>query len=235
MSTLTLSPPTSNAYKGLRIHALPGLHDYVALLAEEHLKGNGLVLDLAAGSGAMSLRLQDMGYSVTASDIVPDNFRLHGNIPFVLANLNEPFASQYSERFEGIVASEIIEHLENPRHFFRECFRLLADGGKLILTTPNLDNAASLASFLRSGCFMWFSEKDYRIQGHITPITQWQLQKCAEEAGFSVLWKGSYGNPLTHLKGSPRLQLVARILDRLLGNDRRLRGEIYTAVFQRPF
>jgi hypothetical protein len=51
----------ANSYKGLKIHALPGLHEFTAARAAPYLKAGDRVLDLAAGSGAMSLRLSDMG------------------------------------------------------------------------------------------------------------------------------------------------------------------------------
>lgn len=39
--------------------------------------------------------------------------------------------------FEVIVASELIEHLNNPGNFLSECYKLLRPGGLLLLTTPN--------------------------------------------------------------------------------------------------
>lgn len=59
----------------------------------------------------------------------------YGN-PDVKANLNErsPFPN---ERFDTILASEIIEHLDNPLYFLKECKRILKPNGTIILTTPN--------------------------------------------------------------------------------------------------
>ena len=49
-------------------------------------------------------------------------------------NLPAPFEPG---EFEGIVAGEIIEHLENPMGFLRCCRKTLARNGVLILSTPN--------------------------------------------------------------------------------------------------
>lgn len=38
--------------------------------------------------------------------------------------------------FDLIIASEIIEHVTNPRYFVNELFRVLKPGGKLIISTP---------------------------------------------------------------------------------------------------
>jgi len=72
----------NDSYKGLAIHALPGLHEFMFGKVKNHTIPNGSVLDLAAGSGAMSLRLQDAGFNVTSTDYVAENFRLHETVPF---------------------------------------------------------------------------------------------------------------------------------------------------------
>lgn len=41
------------------------------------------------------------------------------------------------EKFNTIVAGELIEHLSNPGNFLDSCYNHLNENGKLILTTPN--------------------------------------------------------------------------------------------------
>jgi SAM-dependent methyltransferase len=224
---------SSNAYKGLRIHALPGLHDFVAQRAVEHFRAGAQLLDLAAGSGAMSQRLSDLGFRPTAVDYVSENFKLE-SVPFQQADLNEDFSTFLGQARDAIVASEIIEHLENPRHFARECFKLLVPGGRMIVSTPNVNNPASMASFVRTGRFLWFADKDYEGQGHITPLTQWQLHKCFTEAGFKFVWQGSMGREHSLAGGSPRLKLLSKLLTRLSTTPEALAGEIYVAVLEKP-
>jgi SAM-dependent methyltransferase len=220
----------SDSYRGLRIHALSGLHEFLADVIVRHIPSGVGVLDLAAGSGAMSARLKDLGFSVRASDYVAESFKLE-DIPFTRANLNEDFSDLFSgNSFHAVVASEIIEHLENPRHFFRQCNKLLGDGGYVVLSTPNVLNSGSLASFVRKGQFLWFSDVDYRIYGHITPITQWQIDHCLSETGFARVWSGSFGNGATQIDGKPKLKLLARVLDLVTAVPRDVRGEIYVCV-----
>ena len=221
-------------YKGLAIHALPGLHDFIAAQVQLHCAPGGRALDLAAGSGAMSQRLCDLGYDVTATDYVSGNFRLHGSIPFFQADLNDNFSASRKEQFDFILAAEIIEHLENPRHFARQCFKALKPGGKLIVSTPNVDTVASILRFLREGCFEWFNEEHYRVDGHISPLTQWQLGKCFTEAGFATEWTGSFGDRAHGLRGSPRLMVLHWLLERLATKDKVLRDQIFAAVLVKP-
>ncbi len=42
-----------------------------------------------------------------------------------------------SRRFDAIVAGEVLEHLENPYRFVRDCREVLRPGGCLVLSTPN--------------------------------------------------------------------------------------------------
>lgn len=225
---------SSSGYKGLAIHALPGLHEFMLAQVLKHSQTGETALDLAAGTGAMSLRLIDSGYKVTATDYVPENFRLHDSVPFFASDLNNDFSQGREAQFDIVMASEIIEHLENPRHFARECFRLLKSGGKVFLSTPNVDCVASIISAMRTGTFQWFGNANYDRDGHITPLTQWQIDKCFTEAGFTFLWTGSYGDRDGWLKGSPRLLILSKLIDQLTTLKNELKNQIFVAVLEKP-
>lgn len=42
------------------------------------------------------------------------------------------------DTFDVIVAGEIIEHVDEPFNFLKDCIRVLKPGGKIIITTPNI-------------------------------------------------------------------------------------------------
>jgi SAM-dependent methyltransferase len=171
-------------YKGLAIHALPAIHEYVGEMLRTSLPAGASVLDLASGSGALCLRLHDLGFNPTGSDLVAENFRLHGKIKFRAANLNDPIPQEFEAAFNCVTAIELIEHLENPRHLLRQCYRALRPGGILVLSTPNIESPIALAQFLRTGESRWFTEFEYRNDGHITPIPVSVLRRALHETGF---------------------------------------------------
>jgi cyclopropane fatty-acyl-phospholipid synthase-like methyltransferase len=182
-------------YRGLEVLGLgPEIHEKIADYAASSLPVGSRVLDLGCGSGALCLRLSDAGFATTGCDALADSFKLHGQVPFFAADLNSDFSKVFSDKFDAISATEIVEHIENPRHFFRQCRALLKDSGKLFLTTPNIDSPMAKAYFVRTGHFWMFSDGDYDGVGHITPISKWLLLKSLQEAGFRVRRLESVGD-----------------------------------------
>lgn len=223
-------------YQGIPIFAAPGVHAYALQQLLAWMPTGAQVLELGAGGGAMSQRLADAGYQVSACDLFAGNFSPAGTIPFHIADLNAAFSSEIEGQWDAIVALELIEHLENPRHFLRECCRLLRPGGVLVLSTPNLANPVSQALFLRQGDFQWFSESDYREQGHIMPLAPSVLRRCFAEQDYVLLMEGSVSNPYRQMRSLRKLgrRLLAHALSLFSAVPRGLRGEVYLGVWRRP-
>jgi len=141
------------------------------------------VLDLGSGAGAWALRLKENEYDVTACDVSSKTCM----VPCVEANLNEQFSSKFgSSQFDAITCLEVLEHVENPRHVLRESRKLLKDGGKFILSTPNASGLYSRLKFFFTGRFTMFDDRDYHGSGHIRPLTYWEIGKILDENGFRI-------------------------------------------------
>ena len=192
---------------GLSYHDIPmvaaeGVHERVQSLIEKHIpydkRRHLKVLDLGAGRGALSQRLQDLGFTdITAWEINEKNFIPRG-IKVRSVDLNSDFPDQ--QKYNLIVAVEIVEHLENTFHFFRQVSKILSKDGLIILSTPNIESAVSRIDFFHRGVFRWFDDSAYSEWGHIQPISGWQLNKAVERAQLKILER-SYNYNLTIYDG----------------------------------
>lgn len=167
--------------------AAPGTHDTSMSMLMRHIHPTGRVLDLAAGSGAWLARLRDAGFTdQTAVELDHDRFRLQG-VEAIAIDLNSAFADMIDAPFHIVTAIEIIEHLDCPRHFLRQVHDLLADGGYVLLSTPNLGNWTGRIRFLLQAEHRYFKVSDYHEQRHISPITHNHMQLMLEEIGFKLI------------------------------------------------
>jgi SAM-dependent methyltransferase len=83
------------------------------------------------------------------------------------------------------VALEVIEHIENPRHFFRELHRVTAPGGYSFISTPYNLNLMARFLFLLKGQHRFF--QDYSYPAHITALLPIDIKRIANETGFRLL------------------------------------------------
>src|SRR5437867_2619061 len=145
---------------------------------------SGDLLEFGAGAGNLLKRLGDLGYNgkITAIDILPRPESLPDAVRWLHADLNEAIPAR-DRSFDVILASEVIEHLENPRAVFREFSRVLRREGRLILTTPNQESIRSIAGLLFGGHFVAFLGDCY--PAHITALLRKDFQRICSETGFS--------------------------------------------------
>ena len=86
--------------------------------------------------------------------------------------------------FQGVIAADVIEHLENIWHFFREATRVSRDF--VIITTPNTRSDVSMVLFEKYGRFWSFTRNAVDFVNHINPVFLWQLELAAKKAGWCI-------------------------------------------------
>jgi SAM-dependent methyltransferase len=105
---------------------------------------------------------------------------------FHAADLNSlpvPLSDAVADVCAGV---ETIEHLENPRAFFRELVRLVKPGGWLIVTTPNQLSLLSKLTLVTKNQFNAFQEAPGLYPAHITALLEFDLLRIAAECGILI-------------------------------------------------
>lgn len=172
------------------------IHETVARILDPFPRGK--LLDVPAGEGALSARLFKAGFQVQACDLYPEIFRAP-NIDVRRGNLSGVLPYKDGE-FQYITCLEGLEHIENPHQAIREFARLLAPGGQLVISVPNILNIEERVKWLLNGYTSHFkpiSEEHLRMRHeqwgekeevvlHINPIAYTELRYILEKYGFEL-------------------------------------------------
>lgn len=114
----------------------------------EHFNYDANILDIGCGGGDTLKMLKDGDYqNISGFDI--DNYVKYGDLKNYVktGDLNFSKMPFPDKSFNLITAFQVMEHLENPFHFERECSRLLKPGGVLILSIPSGQSLWSRISY----------------------------------------------------------------------------------------
>lgn len=115
------------------------------------------IADVGCGAGILSESLVKLGAEVTGIDAAPElimTAREHANsnpsisAAVVANNLKycnetvDEHAGRHARKYDAIVCSEVIEHVNEKEFFIESCVELVKNGGSLIFTTVNRTLAA---------------------------------------------------------------------------------------------
>ncbi len=145
------------------------------------------LLDVGAGSPAFSLAARERGWTPTAvdaSEVQRDVFDRAG-LPLIVADVADaiPLGDATAS---ALFAGELIEHLLDPAAFLDECSRVLAPGGVLVVTTPNLAELQSRARFLAGRSPRHVDPLHEYLKLHVRPFTPDMLRRVLARSGFRV-------------------------------------------------
>lgn len=181
---------SSQYYKGLVIKADLGLHEQIAERIQIEVAPGGRILDFGAGEGALSLRLADLGYHVTAVDRDRDNFKCP-QVNFSCVDFDSPremagFVAQNEGMFDAVLGIEVIEHVQDQWQYVRQLMKMARKNGVILITTPNTTSWLSRLYFFFYGRFNEFLDESLSY-GHISPISPWELELILRESGATKI------------------------------------------------
>jgi methionine biosynthesis protein MetW len=189
---------------------------YVALNERPHgghaklltlVEGGTRVLDVGCSTGYLARRLVERGCSVVGIEVDAAAAEAARDVcEEVLVGDVETMMLPFEEgAFDVVLCGDTIEHLRDPRRFLERVRPLLRDGGKLVLTTPNVANWA-----LRLGLLFgrWrYTDRGILDQTHVHLFTRRSLLDTLRDAGYRVLVL-DYTVPVPRL-ATPRVEAIA--------------------------
>lgn len=158
----------------------------------------GKLLDVGCGNGIFLHRMHNLDWSVTGIDFdakaIEYAKKMHGgDLTFINTDLSSARFADNS--FDAVTMSHVIEHVPDPVGTLIEIRRILKSGGRLVVTTPNIQ---SFGHGKFRDC--WWGLDSPR---HLQIFSLQALKKCAHRAGFmAVKTSTSAANADTFIGGS---------------------------------
>ncbi|MFA5976302.1 MAG: class I SAM-dependent methyltransferase [Elusimicrobiota bacterium] len=154
-------------------------------------RGRGLrLVDVGCGDGYGAACYSAAGHTVQGFDASEEEIQRarqsHPDLRLEVASVyDEDIVERWKGPVDGVVALEVVEHLFDPKAFFAQSYRLLEEGGHLILSTPYHGYWKNLALAVLGG---W--DRHHGVDwdgGHIKFFSKGTLAEMAQKAGFKNL------------------------------------------------
>lgn len=111
------------------------------MLSSNGISKEGVIVDIGAGQGHCLIPLQESGWkNLIAVDIDDYNFpmfRRDYGFASLLCDIGTQILDLKSDSINAVICFHVIEHLTKPDNLLSESYRVLANGGKLFLVTPD--------------------------------------------------------------------------------------------------
>ncbi len=113
----------------------------VKAIKDHKIKKNAKILEIGSGLGYFTYAFNKAGYDCYGLDYsdIATNFANNLFGKRYSQGTIENFSGSNKEKYEVVIATEVIEHVVDPVAFIEYSLKVLKHGGKLILTTPIKD------------------------------------------------------------------------------------------------
>lgn len=187
-----------------------GLFRYEKLLIDRYFLRGGKTLDIGCGAGRVTLQLHEMGYPVIGMDyaekMIMTAKALNDEIDYRIGDiLLAPFSDG---EFDNIIFSfnglMLIDSYSKRLMAMREIYRMLKEHGRLIFTTPFLDNKQGTPYWKKKATTLridvhnmtweqqlklgdeWLEDRDSKFFLHIPFLSE--IKNLLDESGMRELF-----------------------------------------------
>jgi 2-polyprenyl-6-hydroxyphenyl methylase/3-demethylubiquinone-9 3-methyltransferase len=174
------------------------------------------ILDIAAAQGNFSIALAELGYDVTWNDLRADLAQYvqlkheRGTIHYAPGNV---FELDFDREFDGVMMTEVIEHVAHPDALLAKAATLVRPGGCIVMTTPNggyFRNTLPRFSDCDNPAEYEAVQFKPNADGHIFLLHHDEVETLATRASLDLDALTFFTNPLTH--GHQRTESQLRLL-----------------------
>jgi 2-polyprenyl-3-methyl-5-hydroxy-6-metoxy-1,4-benzoquinol methylase len=141
-------------------------------------------LDIGCGSGKLVKFLNANGFEaigIEPSTALFESFLQQGH-SFFKGDVIDFALSNQGRQFDIIIASDVLEHVEDPDRFFEEIEKLLSPGGLLFISTPDAGSFFARVSGKR-----WHYYNKY----HLSIFSRSNIARLANKNKLSVISSGT--------------------------------------------
>lgn len=159
------------------------------------------MLDIGCGGGILSEPLARLGATMVGADPAEENIavaRAHAADSGIAVDYRATTAEELAaagERFDVVLAMEVVEHVADVRSFVATCASMVKPGGLMIAATLNRTlKSFALAIVGAEYVLRWLPRGTHRWDKFVTPE---ELERAFEQGGLDVIGeRGVIYNPL---------------------------------------
>lgn len=204
-------------YEQIPIHCAQGVHEYTDQWLRNNLGQNALIVEMGAGSGALTARLTDSKFVVHPFDLDCTDWKFQ-TVRAKNTDCNDPSwpkSLPQNQPIDALIALELIEHLDSPKRFIQEAASALQSGKYLVISTPNLFSVTSLFKAVFKNEFFAFSSRARHESGHISPMPRFLIEEFLQESGFDIIHTQRAGSAEVGVLTNMLLRLAGKVLSKV--------------------
>ncbi len=179
-----------------------------------HVSGPLSVLDVGCGHGFIAERLAATGCRVTGVDELPEPDRLDALQSYhrcdLMGGLDPVLPELRQSRFDRILLLDVLEHLPRPEQVLLQVRPLLADGGRILVSVPNVANFSTRLMLLFG---RWeYADRGIMDRTHLKFFTRRTARRMIEQQGYEIVDQKSTIIPVDLLFGIPPRSRLMRFI-----------------------